>query len=147
MFDIICCEAEPSKFGFDRFYFYKNIKISEVENLSEAAQYKNKKLLLRLRDHAFDEGMIKVIAEKKKACFLIDLGKIIQSSGVPRAIAISKLRTFLGLCAKHGAYYTFASFAKNENEIRTPDEICHIAMLFGLNNGQAKFALKMLQHY
>ena len=149
MFDIIKCSAEPSAFGFDKFYFYDDVKgrILEAENLQAAATHKNKKALIMLRDHAFDEGAIKVIAEKKKLCFLIDLGRLIKTNGISRAIAMSKLRNFLRLCVKHGAFYAFASFAEKENKIRTPDELVHIAMLFDLNRGQAKFALKMLQHY
>jgi len=90
---------------------------------------------------------VKIIAEKKQICFLIDLGKIIKSRGVSRAIAISKLRNFLALCNRYGAFYTFATFAENENQIRTAEELVHIAMLFDINKGQARFALKMLNHY
>jgi RNase P/RNase MRP subunit p30 len=149
MFDIIKCKADASRYGFDRFYLFDDVngKILQAENLQAAARNKNKKALVMLRDHAFDEGAIKVIAEKKKLCFLIDLGRLIDTKGVPRAIAMSKLRNFLRLCVKHGAFYAFASFAEKENRIRTADELVHIAMLFNLNRGQAEFALKMLQHY
>ncbi len=149
MFDIIRCRADAKGHGFDRFYLADDLKgrIIDEENLEAAAKHKNKKALIRLKDHAFDEGAIKVIAEKKKACFLIDLGSIIKSRGVYRAISMSKLRTFLQMCARHGAFYTFATFAENEKQIRSPEELMHIIMLFDLNRGQAKFALKMLQHY
>ncbi|MFH1685037.1 MAG: hypothetical protein ABH983_01900, partial [Candidatus Micrarchaeota archaeon] len=98
MFDIIRCDANPSEFGFEKFFKYDTSKIIEVENLQAAVQFKNKKSLILLKDYAFDEGAIKVIAEKKKLCFLIDLGRLIRSSGISRAIAMSKLRTFLKLC-------------------------------------------------
>jgi len=147
MYDIVRCDADPSEFGFEKFFKHENGKITEVENLQAAVQFKNKKSLILLKDYAFDEGAIKVIAEKKKLCFLIDLGRLIRSSGIPRAIAMSKLRTFLRLCVKHGAFYSFASFANSPSKIRTPSELSHIAMLFDLNHGQAEFALKMLPHY
>ena len=149
MFDILKCQADASRYGFDKFYFFDDVKgkILHVENLQEAAKHKNKKALIMLRDHAFDEGALKLIAEKKKLCFLIDLGRLIQTKGVSRAVAMSKLRNFLRLCVRHGAFYTFASFAEKENQIRMPDELVHITMLFGLNRGQAKFALRMPQHY
>ena len=145
MFDLICCEADPKKFGFGK--FFSNLKFEKAENLAEAAKLRNKKVLISLRDYSYDEGSVKLIAEKKKACFLIDLSRIINSRGIPRAILISKIRNFLRCCNRHGAYYAFASFAKDENEIRTPSELCHIAMLFDISRGQAQFALKMLQHY
>jgi RNase P/RNase MRP subunit p30 len=149
MFDIIACKAEPKGFGFERFFSVSDCKgrVIEAGNLEAAVELRNRKTLIMLRDWAFDEGAIRLIAEKKGACFLIDLGKIIRSRGVPRAIAISKLRNFLSLCVKYGALYSFASFAENEAEIRSARELESIIMLFGLNRGQAGFALKMLGHY
>ncbi|MDD5172316.1 MAG: hypothetical protein PHF60_04755 [Candidatus ainarchaeum sp.] len=149
MFDIIKCPADPSKYGFERFYPFNEAKgkIIEVENVVAAANHKNRKILVSLRDYAFDEGALKIIAEKKNVCFLIDLGRIMRTRGVPRAIMLSKLRTFLRLCVKFGAFYTFATFAEKESQIRSPEELENIIMLFDLNRGQAKFALKMLRNY
>ncbi len=147
MYDIIRCDANPSEFGYEKFFKYDKSKIIEAPNLQAAVQFKNKKSLILLKDYAFDEGAIKVIAEKKKLCFLIDLGRLIRSSGIPRAIAMSKLRTFLKLCVKYGAFYSFVSFANSPSKIRTASELSHIAMLFDLNRGQAEFSLKMLPHY
>lgn len=148
MFDIIKCEADGSKHGF-QFYSFDSVKgrIIQAENLQDAVNHKNKKSLIMLKDHAFDEGAIKIIGEKKKLCFLIDLGRIIGSRGVPRAILISKLRNFLIMCVRFDAYYTFASFADSEEKIRNAEELQNILLLFGLNRGQAKFSLKMLKHY
>jgi RNase P/RNase MRP subunit p30 len=149
MFDIIRCAAEPSRFGFERFFSLTDAKgkIIEADNVVAAAEQRNRKSLVILKDYAFDEGAIKLIAEKKSLCFLIDIGRLVRTRGVPRAIAMSKLRTFLAMCNRFGAYYSFATFAEKENEIRTPGEMEHIAMLLGINRGQAKFALRMLKHY
>ena len=149
MFDIIRCNADASKFGFEKFYFFNEVKgmILELENLEAAVQYKNKKSLVLLRDYAFDEGAIRLIAEKKTLCFLVDLGRLIRSKGVSRAVAISKLRNFLKFCVKYGALYAFVTFAEDEMQIRTSEELEHLILLFDLNRGQAKFALKMLKHY
>jgi len=149
MFDILKCPADPKKFGFERFFFSNDLagRIVECENLESAVNHKNKKTLVSLRDYAFDEGAIRIIAEKKNICFLIDLGRLIKTRGVPRSIALSKLRNFLRLCVKYNAFYTFASFAETEDQIRSPDELISIITLFDLNRGQAKFALKMLKHY
>ncbi len=149
MFDIIKCSADPAVFGFSRFYSLSDCKgrIIECENLEQAAQHKNRKALIMLRDHAFDEGAIKVIAEKKSACFLIDIGRLIRTRGVPRAIALSKLRNLIRLFVKHGAFYTFASFSEGERQIRRPDELENIALLFGLSRNQARMAMRMLPHY
>ena len=151
MFDIITggFNPDPSIFGFSKFYSLPNIssKIVLAANLSEAAKHKNRKCLIQLKDYDFDEGSIKLIAEKKNACFLIDLSPIIRTNGQSRAILISKLTTFLRFCVKHGAHYTFASFASNEIEIRSAYELENFGALFGLNRGQMKFALNMLAHY
>lgn len=149
MFDIIGFEADPKAYGFERFYLSGSVKqkIIQCENVVEAEAHKGRKSLVMLRDFAFDEGAMKVIAEKRNLCFLIDLGRLIRSRGIPRAIAISKIRTFLSLCNRFGALYAFASFAEKESQLRTSGELQSIAMLFDINRGQAKFGLKMLKHY
>ncbi|MEW6722788.1 MAG: hypothetical protein AB1324_06000 [Candidatus Micrarchaeota archaeon] len=149
MFDIIRCEADPRSFGFERFYSYDSVKdrIVSCPTVVDAEKHKNRKTLITLGDFAFDEGAMKLIAEKKSACILIDLGRLMRSRGVPRAIAFSKLRTFLAMCNRFGVFYSFATFAENQNQIRNTDELQHIAMLLGINRGQAKFALKMLKEY
>jgi RNase P/RNase MRP subunit p30 len=147
MFDIIKCKADASAHGFSRLYLADEVRIAQAEDLTAATNYKNMKTLLMLADHAMDDGAMKTIAEKKNVCFLIDLGRLIRIRGVQRAIAISKLRNFLTLCVKHGAFYSFATFAENEEQIRSPQELEHIAILLGINKGQAKFALKMIGNY
>ncbi|MEK6982797.1 MAG: hypothetical protein AABX38_07725 [Candidatus Micrarchaeota archaeon] len=154
MFDIVLFNPEKidlKKLGYEKLYDYSSPhvkqKIIKVKNLAQAVNYKNKEMLIIIEDHDFDDGAIKLIAEKKKACFLIDLSRIINSKGVGRAVAMSKLRNFLKLCNKHGAYYTFADFAKDEFELRSSKELMHISLLLGLNLGQAKFAMKMLKSY
>lgn len=153
MFDILKCDAanlpNGAQHGFSKFYAIGQAKgkVVECENVILAAQHKNRKTLILLKDFAYDDGSIKLIAEKKSACFLIDLSRLINTRGLQRAILLSKIRTFLEFCVRHGAYYTFASFAASEQAIRSPEELQHIAMLFGINRGQAKFALKMLSNY
>jgi RNase P/RNase MRP subunit p30 len=122
-------------------------KIESFKDVGGASERRNKKVLVLLDDYKFDVGAIKLIGEKKKMCFLIDLSRIIKSYRVKRAIEISKLRSFLRLCNKYGALYAFATFSDKEEEIRTPEELMHIAMLFDINKGQAKFALRMLGEY
>ncbi|MBI5047039.1 hypothetical protein HZC07_04910, partial [Candidatus Micrarchaeota archaeon] len=104
MYDIIACKAEPKQFGFDSFYFYDSIKskIVECESLAQAVNHKNQNKLIMLKDHQLDDGALRLIGEAKKACILIDLGRLIRTSGVSRAIAISKLRSFLKMCVKYG---------------------------------------------
>jgi hypothetical protein len=151
MYDIIKYQplADPSSFGFSKFFNFNSIqsRIVYAADLNEALNYKNRKTLVILQDYKFDEGAIRVIAEKKNICFLIDIGRLIKSNGISRAVGISKIRNFLRLCVKYGAFYSFASFAENEMQVRTADELQHIACLFDLNKGQAKFALKMLGNY
>ena len=151
MYDILDFNSEinSKNFGFEKFYFFDSIKakLIKVPNLVDSAKFKNKKVLVILDDYAFDEGAIKLIAEKKQACFLINLGRLINASGVSRAILFSKIKTFLRFCNRYGAFYTFATFSNSELKIRSHDEIIHIVLLLGINKGQAKFALKMVKNY
>ena len=104
-------------------------------------------MLVIVENYEYDEGSIHVVADKKKACYLIDLSKVINSYGTRRAMEIAKLRSFLKVCNRFGAFYTFADFARNEFELRRAKELEHIALLFGINEGQVKFAMKMLNEY
>ncbi len=150
MFNIAAFHCNsPKDYGYDAVYSSDSVKgkIETVNSTPDAVVFKNKKTLILLKSHDFDEGSIKLIAQKKKACFLIDLSMLIRSYGTGRAILLSRLRNFLALCNKYGAYYTFADFAKSEFELRTARELMHLGLLLGLNLGQSKFALKMLKHY
>jgi len=149
--DIIRCKADPSSFGFDKFHLLSEAgvrsKIIESDDIVSAANHKNKKALVVLRDHSIEEGAVKLIAEKKSLCILFDLGRLIRSRGVSRAVAMSKMRNLLRLCVRFGALYSFASFSESESQIRTADELAHIAMLLGLNRGQARNAMELLERY
>ncbi|MBU0590990.1 RNase P subunit p30 family protein [Candidatus Micrarchaeota archaeon] len=149
MYDIIKCNAKSSEFGFANFYSFSEVRknIADAENLKDAVRYKNRSTLVTLKDHSFDDGAVKIIAEKSKMCFLINIGEIIRTRGIRRAILISRLRTFLRICIKHRMQYAVASFAEKKEEIRTPDELCHICLLLGLNRGQGKHALNRIQYY
>ena len=151
MFNIIDFDSsaiDPTKSGYEKLFQYTDSKsrINFVKK-TEADNYKNKKTLILLDEYSLEEGAIRLIAEKKKACFLIDLSRVINTYGVTRAILFSKLRTFLKFCNKYGAYYTFADFARSEFDLRTARELMHISLLLGLNLGQAKFAMKMMKEY
>ena len=151
MFNIIDFDSsaiDPTKSGYEKLFHYSDSKsrINFVKK-TEADNYKNKKTLILLDEYSLEEGAIRLIAEKKKACFLIDLSRVINTYGVTRAILLSRLRTFLKFCNKYGAHYTFADFAGSEFDLRTARELMHISLLLGLNLGQAKFAMKMMKEY
>lgn len=149
MFDIVRISAETSKFGFQELFLEKEMQkdILLCENLAQAAQQRNKKTLVMVKELDFDLGSLKLLAEKKKACLLFDLSKIINSHGLRRSIEMAKMRTCLRYCNKFGVFYTFASFAGDESSIRSPRELIAICGLVGVNIGQAKFALKMIGQY
>ncbi|NYZ76925.1 hypothetical protein H0O02_01260 [Candidatus Micrarchaeota archaeon] len=149
MYDIVRLGAVAEKHGFDEIFFFEKAKgsIITIDNIGQAADHRNKKSLILLRNYAYDEGPVKLVAEKKKACFLIDLSRIIKAKGLQRSIEISRVRTFLGICNRFGAFYALASFAEKEEEMRTPEELISIGCLLGLNRGQGRFALKMMTHY
>ncbi len=151
MFNIISFSREnnaPAR-GYEKLFSVNDAKKATVTvpTIKDAVQYKNRKVLILVENYELDEGAIKLIAEKQKACFLIDLSKIIKTYGVTRAILLSRLRSFLKFCVKYNAYYTFADFAQNEFELRSARELVHISLLLGINEGQAKFALRMMKHF
>lgn len=140
---------DHKSFGYEKVYELAKVKgsIATAKTTAESEQYKGKKLIIIVENYEYDEGSIRVVAEKKKACYLIDLSKIINSYGTRRALEMAKLRSFLKVCNRFGAFYTFADFARNEFELRRAKELMHIALLLGINEGQANFALKLLGEY
>lgn len=149
MYDIIAAEGiKAEDFSFSKFFILSEVKnkIAKVPNLEEAAKLRNKKTLVLLDDYEFDIGLIKLFA-RGKAAFLIDLGRIIQSQGIKRAIELGKMRRFVRICVKYEVPFVLASFAKDKFSVRTSRELCNIAALVGLNSGQAKFALERLGEF
>ncbi len=121
-------------------------KIMQVSSLNEAVKLKNKKVLVLLNEYNSDIGLMKLFACGNSA-FLIDLGRIIESYGFKRAIELAKMRKFLFICVKYQIAFALASYTKDEFSTRNPRELCHIAILIGLNVGQAKFGLERLKKY
>ncbi len=121
--------------------------MAKVPNLEEAMKQKNRKVLILLDEYREDIGLMKQFAEKSKAAFLIDLGRIIETCGFKRAVELAKMRRFLRICVKYDVPFALASFAKDEFSIRNARELCHIATLVGLNVGKAKFGLERLGEY
>lgn len=151
MFDISLFkyDKDPKEFGFETVYSYNDIKqkIKKISTLAEAVNYKNQKTLLLLEDYKIEEGALKLIGEKKQACFLIDLSRIIRANGVNRAIELSRIRNFLFFCEKYGVLYAFASFAPDKSAIRSARELMHIGLLLGLDIAKAKAALNKIKEY
>ncbi|MBI2079300.1 hypothetical protein HYT84_00925 [Candidatus Micrarchaeota archaeon] len=148
MFDITDFEPRENH-GFKELFNFQKVKsrIKAVEKIADAGNFKNKEVLIYVKDFEFDVGAIKVLGDLGKACFLVDLSKVIQNRGVRRAIELSKIRRFLYFCNKYKAFYAFASFAKDEFSLRRPHELVFIGTLLGLNRGQAKFALERIGKY
>lgn len=150
MYDVIRVRnIAPEQFFFSKFYFLDEVKnhIVKVPDLEEAMKQKNRKVLILLDEYREDIGLMKQFAEKSRAAFLIDLGRIIETCGFRRAVELAKMRRFLRICVKYDVPFALASFAKDEFSIRNARELCHIATLVGLNIGQAKFGLERLKEY
>ena len=142
MYDIV-------KFESKHLCVYNKIEESIIrcKDIKEARNHWNKEKLVLLDDYSFDSGLMSEIGAKAKLCFLIDLSRIIKTSGIIRAIGLTKIRNFLRFCNKFGIFYTFATFEERAEDIRSEEEIINIGLLFDINRGQAKFAVKMLEQY
>ena len=141
--------SQPKDLGFEKFYIYPDIanRIKNTKDLQEAVNYKNNQSLIILNDYAIDDGALKLIGEKAKACFLIDLSRIIRSRGMRRVIELSRLRNFLIFCKKYKVKFTFASFATEEQALRTARELIHVGLILDLNLEEVKNALKLVSDY
>ena len=117
MYDIICVDGvDPTFYNFHKFYLFSEIKnkIKHFENITDVSNLRKQKILVTLSEYPKDSKLLKLISSEKKICFLIDLGRLIKSSGFSRSVSIFRLRNFLSLCNKCGAFYAFASFSIEE---------------------------------
>ncbi len=149
MFDIIRAKGvSPAPFLFSNFFILDEVKgkIISVADLEEAAKSKSKKALVIPQDYRSDIGLMKGFAGGK-AAYLVDLGRIIESSGFRRSMEMAKIRNFLRICVKYEVPFAIASFAGSEFSIRNAQELCNICALVGLNAGQARFASERLGEY
>lgn len=149
MFDILRCKADAQTYGFTKFFFYSEVKrrIIEINSDEDILNNKNKRAVFLIKNLRISPEMIKIIGEKEKAVFLIDLYPLFKFYGTKKGIYLSQMRKFLEFCIKYNAKYSFATFFEKENEIRTPEEIVDILSLVGINEGQARFALEELGKY
>jgi len=145
-FDILKFECgNPEQFGFSKTYFSESVKdrIKVVDSEDSALKLRNKGVLVKVEKYPMGLELIRGY-EGKDSVFLLDLSDIIDSSGGKRASIIKRMRNFAKLCLKYKVPFVLASFARNEKEMRTADELVHIGLLIGLNRGEGREALSKL---
>ena len=146
-FDILNFECgNPEQFGFSKTYFLETVKdkVKFVGSDEAALKFRNKGVLVKVENYPMGLELIRGY-EKKDAVFLMDLSDIINSSGGKRGSIIKRMRNFAKLCLKYQVPFVLASFAQNEAEMRTADELVHIGFLIGLNRGQGRAALSRIK--
>ncbi len=149
MYDVVALkEAEKVKERLEwPIAALEEVKVVKARDVGKALKYRGSRTLILLEEWKAEEGALKLFAERKKACFLLPLAPLFREKGVRRAKIIREYRGFLKMCNKHGAFYSLNTLAEKEEELRSPEERCALGLLLGLNRGQAKFSLKMVEHY
>ena len=87
-----------------------------------------------------DVGLLRDAAEHKKA-FLFPISLILESRGIQRAILMGRMHFFLKLCIKFKAPYILTSGAKDEYQLKSPQELIAIGEALGLSRDQAEWAI------
>lgn len=114
--------------------------VKRLKTTSDLLVYKGKKINVVLDDYRYDEGVLRVIGEKKAPVVIIPVDRLINSEGITRARLISRLRNFLKPCTKYGVNYALGVLDKNTK--REDSEIVSIGVMLGLNTGQAEMSVK-----
>ena len=147
-FNFVDRDKFAHEYGYEKIYSEKELNIIKIDKVENAGRYKQKKILIFPKEYLFDDGAIQLIGANKKACFLIDVGKIIRTRGLKRSFEIGVMKTFLKKATRFGAYYALSDFSESIEQMRTASEIINVGVgLLGLNSGQAKFGLEMLKNY
>lgn len=142
-FDILRFECgNPSEYGFSKTYFLSSVsdKIRFVDSEAAALKLRNKGVLVKVGGYPLGLELIRGF-EGKESIFLLDLSDILKSFGGKRASVIKRMRNFARTCIKYDVPFAMASFAENEEEMRTADELVHIGFLIGLNRGEGREAI------
>jgi hypothetical protein len=145
-FDILKFECgNPSEYGFSKTYFSESVsdRVRVVDSEEAALKIRNKGVLIKVENYPLGLELIRGF-EGKESVFLLDLGEILKSSGGKRASIIKRMRNFARMCIKYKVAFAMASFAENEEGMRTADELLHIGFLIGLNLGEGRAALSRI---
>lgn len=145
-FDILKFECgNPSEYGFSKTYFFEKIKdrVKFVDSEAAALKLRNKGVLIKVEGYPLSLELVRGF-EGKESVFLLDLSDILKSSGGKRASVLKRMGNFARYCTKYKVPFAMASFAENEEEMRTADELVHIGFLIGLNRGEGREALSQL---
>ncbi len=146
-FDILKFECgNPSEYGFSKTYFLSSVsdKVRVVDSEEAALKIRNRGVLIKVENYPIGFELIRGF-EGKESIFLLDLSEILKSSGGKRASIIKRMRNFSRMCIKYKVAFAMASFAEEEAEMRTSDELVHIGFLIGLNRGEGKEALSKIK--
>ena len=146
LFDILRVECgNPEEFGFSKTYSFSSVseRIRVVDSEDAALKIRNKGVLIKVEGYPLSLELIRGF-EGKESVFLLDLSEILKSSGGKRASVLKRMRNFARMCIKYKVPFGMASFAENEEEMRTADELVHIGFLLGLDRGEGREALTQL---
>ena len=146
-FDILKFECgNPSEYGFSKTYFSESVsdRIRVVDSEEAALKLRNKGVLIKVENYPIGLELIRGF-EGKESVFLLDLSEVIRNSGGKRASVIKRMRNFARMCIKYRVAFAMASFAENEEGMRTADELLHIGFLIGLNLGEGREALSRIK--
>jgi hypothetical protein len=142
-FDILKFECgNPSAHGFSKTFFLSSVsdKVKFVDSEEGALKLRNRRVLVKVEGYPMGLELIRGFGGKE-AVFLLDLSDILGSRAGKRASVIKRMRNFASLCRKYKVPFAMASFAENEDGMRSADELLHIGFLIGLSRGEGRKAL------
>lgn len=87
-----------------------------------------------------DPKMVKTVAEKK-AAFEIPFSPIFDMDEDDTATYLRSAKKLLQLCVKYHTLYIITSRARNEYELKTPQDLISFGICLGLTPDQAKSAI------
>lgn len=84
----------------------------------------------------------RVSVEKKKV--LINISDILNKNGTERSKLLHRISRFLDFCRSYKAEFIFASLAKDEFSIRSPQEVSDILISLGTEREQTRYSYSIL---
>jgi len=128
--------------GFSGFASPDKASVAESQNVEALRSACRSRRIAFLLMPSFqpDVGLLRDSAQNAKP-FIIPISPLLESHGTQRAMLMGRMRFFLKICVKLRAPFILASGAKDELQLKSPQELIAIGEALGLSRDQAEWAI------
>ncbi len=122
----------------------KKKKVIETKT-KDFLRFSSRRAFLYDPSYSLDRGILKKVAERRRALILIGLDFIYYKRGIEKSKAIERLRIYISLLLKYGLPFFPASLSRSVDEVRSYREKVYSLIFLGVPFNLAKRYSKLLE--